>query len=417
MEETQSEKYDRFKYYGPCYLKNTEKEVSVYYDFLKKKLVVLKMWKIQSGQCKIRGDLKREYHALRKLEEKKEDKSRERTKKQQQQFQSLDQNSKIIKAEEIFKFQASDSSWWYCLVLEYIPDGDLFDLIERLCQNDQQEQNNFLESFDIYFTLNLKRWIMIQLLQGLKEIHSFDVYPIDISPENILIKYPTADFPGDLKKEPEEVLKEIKKVEIKFCDFAEASLEKCYNVYPGDHPRQKKFYRAPEIESCEWILSHSSVITSKLTLSRSAPELESSKKKKKKKSSRFKIERIGNRNKQRNHQKLLFLKIDAEKADIWALGVTFYALMTGNQLYETPNYLNSRYPIDPCMQRISQSRSNYQLCQTLSEALQRVPKLELYLPEKEKSGFISLLSNMLNIIPEKRCSAKSLLQHPWLSFS
>ena len=80
----------------------------------------------------------------------------------------------------------------------------------------------------------------------------------------------------------------------------------------------------------------------------------------------------------------------ALKADIWALGVVLYVMVSGELPYRG---------------------------KTERELFERIKKSPIEIPHGISPGAASLLEAMLRKNPDKRPTAASLLHHPWLSLS
>ena len=82
------------------------------------------------------------------------------------------------------------------------------------------------------------------------------------------------------------------------------------------------------------------------------------------------------------------MKIHGEKTDIWALGITFYYLLTGEYPWKATSPLELKDQV--CNQSIDFSLIKNDLAQ-------------------------DLLKKVLNKDPEKRASLDYMLSHPWIT--
>jgi serine/threonine protein kinase len=330
---------DRFVYCGITFTNLPERKVQLYYDKTLQIPVIIKM-------------------------------TTENSEKERKAYQLAAESEFIVNVVCFFTLKF-DKRIFECLVLEYIPGPDLFDVID---------------SRSLIYCGDLRQ-IMVWMVEGLADLHARGVYPLDISPENILIE-PGID---DGKKFIKGIL---------YCDFAEAEFQKTYRVYRKDIPKQKLYYRAPEVHDCQQRLQRKNT-ANMLLRSYSDPELQ---------------QKDSKRTRKMKEAKKAYEEVNAEKADIWALGVTFYALVTRQKLYETPTLLGKH--IDPCIKILKNACLHDAEKLAIYSLLLRVPNL-CFVEKRQgnRSQIASFLSKMLHLQPSKRWTARQLLQHRWLSTS
>ena len=84
--------------------------------------------------------------------------------------------------------------------------------------------------------------------------------------------------------------------------------------------------------------------------------------------------------------------------DIWALGVTFFFMMTNQEAFETPSSDSMTRENEKIEKMIKNGYLNYDL---INE-------------QKDLPEIIGLIKRMCEVIPSKRITAKELQKHPWL---
>ena len=108
-------------------------------------------------------------------------------------------------------------------------------------------------------------------------------------------------------------------------------------------------------------------------------------------------------------------QIDAYKADIWALGVTFYFLATGELPWGSPDNLTNMIHL-PNITIPSEIQEKLQLINNNAafdnEILLSISKGYILPNEKIKKDFYAVIKSMMRVSPMKRESAQNLLLNP-----